>query len=221
MVNIAVYAPEIYTDEREPFGIRKIGYQIYTRDGPSVSFRRNIVFENISPDTCMAIEYSYFYDYDIQHLYDLEHIWIYLNTKGMITGVEASFHGRYLNSILQKENLPQMHETHVIMYAQPGKHAMLPSPELFYLYPELRAACTKLAGIHGLDAPACFQDRFSLSEAENLKVAEYIKTHFSFEPSMHFIQTVLTEDQYMSWEQLADRIPDYLCQELRKILEDE
>lgn len=220
MIDIMEYAPEIYADEREPFCIRKIGYHVYTKDGPSVSFRRNIVFDNISSDTDMAIEYAYYYDYDIQHLYDLEHIWIYLNTKGMITGVEGSFHGKYLNSILQKEGLPQMHGRHTVMYAQPGKHAMLPSPELFHLYPELQAACTKLAGINGLDAPARFQDRISLAEAENQKVAEYIRKHFSFEPSMHFIQTVLTEDQYMSWEQLADRIPDYLCQELRKILED-
>ena len=224
---ICSYAPQIRMDDLEHFRIRKIGYRVYTGSGPSDSFRREILLENISRETCMAIEYAYFLDYDIQHLYDLEHIWIYLDHEGRITGTEGSFHGRYLSSTLtleagaEKAVLPGRNGLHVIMYSQPGKHAMMPDPQLFYLYPELMGACSTSAGIHGLDAPERFLKGIRISDEENEKVKKYIRTHYSFTPSMHFHETVLSGQQYLPWEELAEQIPGYLQEELTHILQEQ
>ncbi|HEY8422781.1 MAG TPA: hypothetical protein VIL05_13740 [Thermoclostridium sp.] len=71
------YAPIIYFDEREPFYPIRTGCTIFTRPGPSPSFRREICFN--SEYIKYVIEYAIYWDFDIQHLYELEHVWIYVD----------------------------------------------------------------------------------------------------------------------------------------------
>ena len=215
-IDVLEYAPIIYMDEKEPFPVRYVGFNTYTENVKSRSFKRNISLDNISRDTAMAIEYIYFLNYDIQHLYDLEHIWVYLNDAGNITGVEGSFHGKYLNAFLK--GTTRFEGRHVIMYSQPGKHAMMPSPELFNLYPELFSACNHLAGVSGLDAPERYLKDIHISEAENNKVKQYIKDNFSFEPSMNFVKHHISETQYITGQELDYRITAALKDELSIIL---
>ena len=120
------YLPYIYFDENEPFFPVRVGYSLFRTPGQnSKSFRRKIEFDaNI---TEYVIEYAIYWDFDIQHLYELEHVWVYVGKEGQIIDAEASFHGRYLKALLRdRSNIED--DTHIRLYSQPGKHAFLPKP---------------------------------------------------------------------------------------------
>ncbi len=226
--NVAfIYAPIIYMDENEPFKVKKVGFKKYAENGVfSDSFNRRFDFENY-PGTEAVYEYAYYLDYDIQHLYDLEHIWVYVDEKGEIAGAEGSYHGRLLRAYSRKEStkaangdysaFAEIKDGHVVMYSQPGKHAMLANPSLMFLYPELFEACKRLAGISGLDAPEKFLTDIHISEEDNRRVVEHIRSNYSFEPKMEFEEYLIPKEDYMSWDELDKKIPEYIKAELEKL----
>ena len=233
------YAPIIYMDKKEPIKIKKVGYEVYTENGAkSKSFNRNFDFENFK-GAVKVIEYAYYLDYDIQHLYDLEHIWIYIDEYDNIVGAEGSYHGRFLNAIVPEFTSFNKRDTlgeelfvkrgncaevvypkgsRLIMYSQPGKHAMLCSPKLMYLYTELFESCGRLAGIHGLDAPERYLKDIYITEVENEKVVAYIRENFSFKPTMEFKEVEISQADYMPWDELAEQIPLFIKEQLNSIL---
>ncbi len=213
------YAPIIFVDKKEPFGIKKVGVSQYFIDGAkSESFNRKFDFKN-HDGAVSVLEYAYYFDYDIQHLYDLEHIWIYIDKEGQIAGAEGSFHGRFLNAMNRTfDGLKIKDGKHIVMYSQPGKHAFLSDPRLMYLYSELYSSCDRLAGIGGLDAPERYIKDIECSESDNARVIQYIKDNFSFVPSMEFIQYDISKEDYMPWGELAKSIPIFITEELGKIL---
>ena len=213
------YAPIIFMDKKEPFGIKKVGFTQYTEDGTgSLSFNRSFDFKNFDGAVCV-LEYVYYLDYDIQHLYDLEHIWVYIDADGKVVGAEGSYHGRFLNAMNRTfGDMVLRDEKRIVMYSQPGKHAFLSDPRLMYLYSELYTSCDRLAGISGLDAPERFIKDIECSESDNQKVVSYIRENFSFVPSMEFEEFNVPKDDYMPWDELAEKIPDYIRAELSKIV---
>ena len=115
---VKTYVPHLRYDRAEPFALQGIGYTLYGEkmnkelldsgmkiwqngergiSAKSPSCRRIIQ----APPEGMAIEYAFYYDFDIQHLYDLEHAFVYLDREGQIVGVESSFHGKFLNSRIE------------------------------------------------------------------------------------------------------------------------
>ena len=68
------YAPILQMDGKEPFKIVGVGYTLYENAKRSASCTRMIDPAQYGAEYC--IEYAYYYDYDIQHLYDLEHLWV-------------------------------------------------------------------------------------------------------------------------------------------------
>lgn len=213
------YAPIIYMDKKEPFKVRKVGFAQYCEDGTqSLSFNRRFDLKNFD-GAVRVLEYAYYLNYDIQHLYDLEHIWIYIDGEGKIVGAEGSYHGRFLNAMNRSfDGKVPKDEKNITMYSQPGKHAFLSDPRLMYLYSELYASCDRLAGISGLDAPERFIKEIHISESENEKVISYIRDNFSFVPSMEFEKVNISEEDYMPWEDLSVKIPLFIREELSKIL---
>ena len=213
------YAPIIYMDKKEPFKVRKVGFVQYCEDGTrSLSFNRRFDLKNFD-GAVRVLEYAYYLNYDIQHLYDLEHIWLYIDGEGKIVGAEGSYHGRFLNAMNRSfDGKVPKDEKNITMYSQPGKHAFLSDPRLMYLYSELYASCDRLAGISGLDAPERFIKDIHISESENEKVISYIRDNFSFVPSMEFEKVNISEEDYMPWEDLSVKIPVFIREELSKIL---
>ena len=86
------YAPIIHFDEAETIPLRAVGYTIAHNTMRSDSFPKRELTVPIGA-SCV-IEYAYYWDYDIQHMYDLEHIWIMVGEKGEVMDAEGSFHGR-------------------------------------------------------------------------------------------------------------------------------
>lgn len=194
------HAPIIRFDRREPFLPSYVGVSIFYSSGKSPSFPRVV---KVAPPAVCCIEYAIWWDWDIQHLYELEHVWVYLNHEEIVVGVEGSWHG-----LLRR--FPRWEEVngHPILYSQPGKHAFAASPRDF---PRLRTtlACTLLAGNMGL----LIKDMFAnvLSELKSKDVDRLISAYlrkFAFIPSFDFDKEIhFPPEAFVSWDDLRSYIP--------------
>ena len=198
------YVPHLRYDKNEPFFPEAIGYTVFRESGWSSSCR---LFIRVKPEETV-LEYAFYYDFDIQHQYDLEHVFVKINKSGEILGVLGSFHGKFLNNLIPGETA--FEGTHVIEYVQPGKHAFMPNPHYFQLAPDRNENCNLYAGSDGLLIAPMFEGRLSTEEAFDEKVKQYIRHHFSFEPFWEFdVKSVgqkRTEGILRPWEELYELI---------------
>src|SRR5689334_11010671 len=81
------HAPRLRFDRSEPFLPSVVGYTVFRQAGQSPSFPREVT---LPARAALAIEYAIWWDWDIQHLYELEHIWVYLDAGEQIVAVDAS-----------------------------------------------------------------------------------------------------------------------------------
>lgn len=213
--SVMKYAPYLMFDEKEPFSVYNIGYMIFHETGLSDSFRRIVRIHK--EKVKFAIEYQIFFYYDIQHLYELEHVWVYVGHDGNVCGCEGSYHGKYMNEMLPGGDILR-DRTHVCLYSQPGKHALLPEKRLISLYPELELVCGELAGADGFAYPEqLYGVKIPITEDEQQMVRDYIKENYSFTPSMVFVAKPFSFSQFLPWKILKGQIPILLEKELDKI----
>lgn len=206
------HCPHIYKDKADPFPIRYIGCTAFTEPRRSDSFPKWFV-DPQAEGAAMILEYAIYFDYDIQHMYDLEHVWVALDGQGNPINCWCSFHGMRLRAA--GVSCFKMEGEHPVLYSQPGKHAMLPDPELFLLHPDFHRACGEAAG-GGVLVPGFLSNRVKSDPEIDEKVTGYIRENFSFEPTMEFIPEQIGEDQLLSWPALLDKIPDLIhCQHAR------
>lgn len=207
------YSPYIYFDENEPFFPVRVGYSIFDKPERSKSFNRKIDFNTSLIN--FVIEYAIYWDYDIQHLYELEHVWIYVGKNGEIMDAEASFHGWYLKALLKdRSNIED--STHIRIYSQPGKHAFLPKPEYFELIPDLYTATYEYAGKSGLIVTDIFKGVYGTNEDINKRVENFLKK-FKFRPAMRFKKYVIPDNVFVTWEELFVEIPQRIVDRLKEI----
>lgn len=195
------YAPIIKFDEKEPFFPVRIGYTVFRTSGRSPSFPREIKLSQNE----IAIEYAIYWDWDIQHLYELEHVWVYVR-DGKITKVEASWHGDYNDMKGAK-----IAGTHPILYSQPGKHAFAPSPSwfqpLFFKYERFIAPCKDKAGSSGILIKDMFYGLITKTLEDDKLVEKYLKK-FAFTPTFNFTKEFIAEkEMYIPWKDLFEEIP--------------
>src|SRR5438105_11451808 len=107
-------APLIVLDEREPFSPLRVGYSFMVESGTSPSFQRELTLD---PPAVRAIEYAIWWDWDIGHLLELEHVWVYLDAAGAIAGCEGSWHGFYRP--LELDGAVPLADGHPVVFAQP------------------------------------------------------------------------------------------------------
>ena len=208
------YKPTLYFDKAEPFDIKGMGVTVFHEPGKSPSFRRTIEFD---PETVeFAIEYAVYFDYDIQHLYDLEHIWIFVSRNGDVVDAEASFHGKYLKALALNCG-ETISGQHVELYCQPGKHAFLPQGNLFRLIPDWNSSCNRFAGSDGLLIADMFEKELSATPGLNNKIEKYIKTNFSFSPTLQFESKDLDDALFMPWKALKQIVPGRIEHEIMRI----
>ena len=221
------YLPVFMMDEREPFDMKAVGYTIFTENLRSDSFPKRVIGADWERTDCV-IEYELWFDYDIQHLYELEHVWIYVGKDGSVQKVEGSFHGKYLNEVNLDTGKPPLDENgRVRVWLQPGKHAVLPDPRLVRLVPQWMESCGELAGADGVPLPEMFQEAMPVPDQQTQElVHRYIRRTFSFEPSLKFHpffpeKELPAEELLIPWEQLKFSVPGRLKKELEKIREAE
>lgn len=197
------YAPIIFMDEAEPFRPEMVGYTVFRRGGPSLSFPRDI---QVEPPVRHVIEYAVWWDWDIGHLYELEHVWVYVDGDGRVVKVEASWHGRYHE--MKVDGRIPMEDGRPIVYAEPGKHAMAPSPEWFRRRAsEVILACTRLAGAGGVWENVLY----GKPEVKSPRVDRLVRTYLrrkAFMPSFRFTRKAVVSDKMLiPWKQMERIIP--------------
>ena len=152
------------------------------------------------------IEYAIYWDYDIQHLYELEHVWVYIDHEGKVIDCEASFHGKYLKGLL-KDRSNLLDGTHVRLFSQPGKHAFCPVAEFLELVPHFMTAVNEDAGIDGLTVPYFLEETLTTNEETNKLVETYLKS-CAFTPALEYKEYRLDEELFVPWSQLLKEIPE-------------
>lgn len=222
MKNVMEYVPRLRYDRAEPFGLEGVGYTVYTAEDShtvikSVSSRLQI---DLEPGETV-IEYAFYYDFDIQHLYDLEHVFIKLDGEGRICGVLGSFHGKFLDNLIEGET--EFEGTHVVLYVQPGKHAFMPAPHYFKLAPDRDRCCREHAGRDGLLIAPMFEGRFATDAAFDRRVEHYIRENYAFTPTWEFQARYphlrSAEEVLMTWEELDGLIVRHITDWKRRLAE--
>lgn len=201
---VARYAPYLYFDQHEPFLPSMVGYTVFEQDGSSRSFPRQI---ELPTGATFAIEYALWWDWDIEHLYELEHIWIWIDDSGKLIYAEGSWHGFY-HELIHDDHLSQI-DGHVVACSEPGKHAFAPAPEWYQpRYNETIKACQQ-PGKDGLLVTDLYKDTI-LSKTDTIDeaVRQYLQ-RFAFEPSFHFTKEHLVDtSQLVPWPALEAWIPE-------------
>lgn len=181
----ARYAPIIHFDNREPFLPAAVGYTIFRENGPSPSFPRYIDLAEVG--STFAIEYAVWWDWDIQHLYELEHIWVFVNAQGQVVHGEASWHGGY--HPMTVDGQLNLSGDRLIVLSEPGKHAFAPTVDwLTERADHTRRCCTSDAGKGGLLVTDLYEGLILSKTPQADRLAHtYLERHV-FEPTMIFDQ---------------------------------
>lgn len=199
------HAPRIRFDSREPFLPLAAGYTVFRTNGPSPSFPRTIELDN---NTACVIEYAIWWDWDIQHLYELEHIWVYLDTDGNVIRADASWHGGQHQMLDHAGNVP-MEAGKVTVFSEPGKHAFAPVAEwLTERKPTTDKACTKRSGRMGVHVTGLYKGIIDDRTPLNNNVTHAYLERNAFEPGYDFsLRFDLADAALVPWDELNRWIP--------------
>ena len=202
---VAQHAPILYFDTREPFLPLAAGYSLFTQDGPSPSFDRVIElrYDETQPPAALVIEYAIWWDWDIHHLYELEHVWVYLDQAGQTVRVEGSWHGKFYNIPITLEG------EHPVLLSEPGKHAFAPSVDWFLeRVSEYRRPETQAVSLHAhVLVNAMFSGKIRRQAFDRVLVRGFLNQQ-AFTPEWNFSQRFsFTDEMLVPWPALAAWIP--------------
>lgn len=198
-------APVIRFGDNEPFLPSRVGISVLTAPGRSPSATLDITFE---PGVAKVIEYAIWWDWDIQHLYELEHIWLKLDANDQVVSVEASAHGGIFPMTISEGALP-LEEGRVTLVSAPGKHAFSATPDGQLPAAEITSvSCQELAGRGTILVNDMFRDALAGLTAEDHRVVKRYLQARAFLPSFQFNQRFdLSTVEFSSWADLASWIP--------------
>ncbi len=199
------HAPIIQFDAHEPFFPSVVGYTVFRRAAPSPSFPRDI---QLGDRAAFVIEYAIWWDWDIQHLYELEHVWVYVDEGGAVVDVEASWHGKY-NQMLEAEGQLRLHGGRPLLYSEPGKHAFAPSPDwLLQRKGKTIASCGINAGKMGVHVTPLFAGIIDQRKPLQNRLVHTWLERRQFEPSYDFSKAFDLRDAiFVPWRNLNSWIP--------------
>lgn len=212
----ARYLPIFCFDEAETIPLRAVGWTVFRETRRSDSFPKREVPVTFGAET--AIEYACYWDYDIQHMYDLEHVWVYLDGENRVIRAEGSFHGKYLNLWapgLEKAGATAPEEGRVFAFSQPGKHAMVPCGELCRLVPDWDRCCREHAGGPVL-VGGPFEGIYSATEEEDRNSIRYIRENLCFVPTLRFRRGG-EKALLLPWGELKEKIPEWVAAECGRL----
>ena len=204
----AKYAPVLYFDENEPFLPIVAGYTIFRQDGQSPSFPRMVQLKEPGmPQALLAIEYAIWWDWDIGHLYELEHVWVFVGAEGSVIRVDGSWHGGYHTAV--GEAISRDKQGRIVLFPQPGKHAMAFSLQEFqHLRGRGDVECRNLAGAGGVWETPLFRGKLPKHPLPDQLVRTYLKEK-SFQPSWKFTRPFLiSREMLIPWPLLERWIPE-------------
>jgi glycerophosphoryl diester phosphodiesterase len=199
------HSPRIRFDIREQFLPSIVGYTVFRNEIDSPSFARRLIL----PDgAACGIEYAIWWDWDIQHLYELEHIWVYLDSNEHVILAEASWHGG-LHELAGADGKVPLDNGRVTVYSEPGKHAFAPVADwLLRRAEETRASCGRHAGKGGVLVTRLFEKIIGDRTPLNNQLTWTYLEHFAFEPTFDFSNVFeLAQVVHVPWQNLFVWIP--------------
>ena len=198
------HAPVIRCDDLEPFSPQAVGYSVHERDGPSASSAHPVRLGGAA----RAIEYAIWWDWDIQHLCEMEHVWVYLSENDQPIRVESSTQGCVGEVWREGQRLP-LKSGRVTLFSEPGKHAFAANPErLCTNYSAISRCCGDGAGANGVRVPELLGGMLNeLTIYDRHLVRSYLKSQ-SFMPTFRFDKVFdLRNVPIMPWDELGASIP--------------
>ncbi|WP_210246855.1 HAD family hydrolase [Devosia ginsengisoli] len=198
-------APVIRFCDNEPFLPSHVGITVLDAPARSPSTGLPIAFE---PGVAKVIEYAIWWDWDIQHLYELEHIWLKLAADDSVVAIEASAHGGKFAMQLPDGALP-LESGRVVLVSTPGKHAFTATAQEQLPGAERTAvACQELAGRAGILINDMFREHLgAVTPEDHRAVKRYLQAR-AFLPTFGFNQLFdLATAEFSSWDDLAAWIP--------------
>jgi HAD superfamily hydrolase (TIGR01549 family) len=213
------HAPIVYFDDREPFLPELIGYAVLRQPGPSPTHGRYLSLRTPSGPAAICVEYALWTDWDIGHLYELEHVWSYLDADGKLIHAEASWHGH--DGGLVEDGRLSEDGARPVAYAQPGKHAMAPDPGVFSRFEMMREAFTdsaeRRAGSGGLIVTPLMAGKLATNPRRNALANGYLRRH-AFTPSFQFGRRWdATTVPWLTCDELVAAIPDRIEAQIARL----
>lgn len=199
------HAPIIRFDVREPFLPSVIGYTVFRQDGRSSSFPRDL---ELPPAAAVVIEYAVWWDWEIQHLYELEHIWVYLDHDEHVVRVDASWHGGF-HIMVAADGQPPLQDGRAIVYSESGKHAFAPLIDwLIDRKPVTDDSCGRSAGKMGVHVTPLLDGIIDDRTPLNNNVVHAYLERLAFTPAYDFSNLFDTRSAvFVTWDALFRYIP--------------
>lgn len=199
------HAPLIRFDLREPFLPSVVGYTVFRQSQRSMSFPRDII---LPENAAVAIEYAVWWDWEIQHLYELEHIWVYLDADVNVVAADASWHGGF-HVMVDADRVAPTQDGRVILYSEPGKHAFAPVIDwLIERKPITDASTGAHSGRMGVHVTPLFTGLINDRTPLNNNVVHAYLEKLSFAPTYDFSQVFDTRTAALvPWDNLFRYIP--------------
>jgi glycerophosphoryl diester phosphodiesterase len=213
------HAPRIRLDAREPFMPLAVGYTLFRNNGRSPSFPREII---LPESAASVIEYAVWWDWDIERLYGMQHIWVYLDRNNDPVAAEASWHEGWQVMKDADGNVP-LEDERITLFSEAGKHTFAPiSDWLLTRKSTTDRACDRNSGRMGVLVPPLFDGIIrSRTPLHNNLVHAYLERH-AFTPSFEFSRQVdLASSALVSWMHLFQWIPGrvaWWCDYLRETI---
>lgn len=211
----ARYAPVFMLDSNEPYLPVALGQTVFRNVAPSPSSKFTI-----EPAGELTIEYAVYYDWDIGHLYDLEHVWVHVDHSGAVIRVDASSHGGRL-VMDAGAGSAQMSHGRPVIYVEAGKHAHWASPDHVDAGSRrrLEAVCGPLAGEEGVHLGNDFakSGKYSASAADHRRARLKMQGD-AFVPA-HAYRRLEMDLPILPWPELAAEIPKRVKSELARLSE--
>ena len=210
------HAPLIRFDRNEPFFPLVVGYSVFRGTSASWSFPRVL---KLPEGATTVIEYAVWWDWDIGHLYELEHIWVYLDDSENIVRIDASWHGGW-SEMLDEDGQPPVYNLRAIVHSEPGKHAFAATIKpLEERRPITGFSCGKRAGLGGVLVTAVFKGKIHDRNPLNNQLVHTYLERRAFEPSYEFDNIFdLRETALVPWDNLNKWIPSRIhwwCEQLK------
>jgi phosphoglycolate phosphatase-like HAD superfamily hydrolase len=198
-------APVLRFADNEPFLPTRVGVTLLQQPGRSPSAPLHIDF---ALGATRVIEYAIWWDWDIQHLYELEHIWLHIDADEAVVRVEASAHGGKFPMVDANGDLP-VFGGRISLVSAPGKHAFTATVADQVPHSEgVRLACQELAGRGGILVSDMFKEALEGLTAEDHRAVKRHLQSRAFLPASDFNQHLdLAALDFCTWSDLDDWIP--------------
>lgn len=199
------HAPILQFDAHEPFLPSVLGCTVFRQSSASPSFPRDI---QLCDRAEFAIEYAIWWDWDIQHLYELEQVWVYVDRSGEVIDIEASWHGDF-NQMLDENGQLPLRDGRPLLYSEPGKHAFAPSPTwLLERKATTDASCGSRAGVMGVHVTPLFAGVIDQRKPQQNRLVHSWLERRQFVPSYDFSKSFDLRDViFVPWDNLCNWIP--------------